>query len=172
MMKQFIFLVFSVSQTLAQTTDAVLFFSVSDTNGVDITSIITVTSVSAVVGNVMITDAMLKADYKTDAGMYVVVIPEKLTGNIIVIQVEKTTSNSSEIMRLYYKSAKMGDVVSGCHACLCTNILFQSGSYVFDMPMQAPSWKLIPDTVKQNGGLTIALKDISMLQNWREQKMK
>lgn len=171
-MRQLVILLLISTKLLSQNSNATLLFSVSDTNGLDISTMNPKLSASAIVGKEMQTDKMLTVDYKADLGMYQLSVPEKLAGNIIVIQIQRSVGNEIEQMHLYYKSSKENDLTTGCHLCACKDIVYRPGKYIFDMPTQPVSWDLIPDLVKEINGKQITLKDITMLQNWREQWMR
>ncbi|MBC8045697.1 MAG: hypothetical protein H7Y00_02790 [Fimbriimonadaceae bacterium] len=171
-MRQLVFFLLFSSQLFAQNSDALFLFSIIDTNGIDISSMNTTVSAAAIVGKEMQTDKLLTVNYHAGLNLYGLHVPEKLAGNIIVIQVQKQVGNAVEVMNIYYKSSKENDLTTGCHACMCTQIIYKPGKYIFDMPTQAVSWTLIPDSTKELNGKQITLKDITMLQNWREQQMK
>lgn len=156
----------------AQNTGAVLVFSVTDTNNFDQNHLLSEISASPVINSSLNKEISFDIKFHEDDNYFSLFIPQAYTGNIIQIQIQKQVGNMVELMNLYYKSAKKDDPTNGCNACLCSNIIFAPGNFIFDMPMQAASWPLLPDAEKMIGGEKIVLKDISMLQNWREQKIK
>ncbi|MBC8173602.1 MAG: hypothetical protein H7X71_06830 [Chitinophagales bacterium] len=156
----------------AQNNDAIFLFSLTDTNGVDIYSQDYGLAGAVIYSNNTMSDTKLPVSYDPVLQMYVMQIPEEFAGNIIQIVITHAIGNAVEIMNIFYKTAKENDFSTGCYACMCTEVKYQPGNYVFDMPMQKESWELIPDVTKEIRGDTIILNDITMLQNWREQKMK
>lgn len=169
-MRELLLILLISSKVFAQSTDAVFLFTVTDSNKLEMADL--KASASAITGSEMVTDKMLTVSFNSALAMYVLHVPERLAGNIIMIQLQRQNGNTVETMNIYYKSSKQGDLTSGCHSCVCNDVIFDPGKYVFDMPMQAASWSLIPDAAKQLDGQTLQLKDISLLQNWHEQKMK
>ncbi|MFN0276528.1 MAG: hypothetical protein ACKVPJ_12325 [Chitinophagales bacterium] len=171
-MKQFIILLLFSANVFAQSSDAVLYFSIIDTNGLDQNALLSKVVASPILNQSLASEVEHPINFHADENLFSLQIPYKYAGNIIQIQLQKQAGNSIEVMNLYYKSAKENDPTTGCHSCLCVNIIFAPGNFIFDMPMQAASWPLLPDVEKDLSGGKIILKDISILQNWREQKMK
>lgn len=159
-------------QTFSQNNEAHFIFSLIDSNKTDINSSIIKVSAFPILNKELLKNAPLKIRYESIQNKFMLDIPETYSGNIIQIQLVRQTGTFLETMNIYYKSSKENDFSTGCHACVCNEILYEAGNYVVDMPMQAASWALIPNIVIENNGSSITLKDISILQNWREQKLK
>lgn len=109
--------------------------------------------------------------YLAEDTAYLLKFPDDTFGKIIQIQVTYTAGTYTGIMNVYFKTAgKNGD--GACNACAITNMIYNPGNFMLDLPYQNASWELIEDFNLIFNGKENTLKNISMLQNWSEPNLK
>lgn len=113
----------------------------------------------------------LPLNYIEEDTAYLLKLPASTFGKIIHVQLAYTAGTYTGIMNVYFKTAdKNGN--GACNACAITNMIYNPGNFMLDLPYQDASWELIEDYVYKFDGKEYTLKNISMLQNWSEPNLK
>lgn len=164
-MKFIIILLFAAISASAQT-DGVLYFAMHDGTGHKILP----SHYWKISAGIQDGDT-LPVRYVTSDTAFILVIPANAYNKLMHLQLAYTAGTYTGIMNVYFK-AGASNANGTCNTCAITDMEYRPGNFMLDLPLQKESWDFLETFNCNVDGKTIALKNISMLQNWSEPNLK